>query len=55
MFDSIGRIVLIVIGIAILIALVEEYIKKPDTRIIYHLLGGIIVFGFIVSKCSCGQ
>jgi hypothetical protein len=54
MFDTIGRIVLIIIGIAILIALAEEYIKKPDTRIIYHILGGIIVFGLIVSKCSCG-
>ena len=54
MFDTIGRIVLIIIGIAILIALAEEYIKKPDMRVIYHIIGGIIVFGLIVSKCSCG-
>jgi hypothetical protein len=54
MLDIIGRIILIIIGIGILIALAEEYIKKPESRIIYQIVGAIIIVSIIVSRCCHG-
>ena len=52
MIDTIVRVILIIIGICILIALAEEYIKKPDSRVIYYWVGFCILIGLLVKMCG---
>ncbi len=52
MFNTIGRIVIGIIAVLVIIALAEEFIKKPDMRPIYYFIGGVIILGIILSTCN---
>lgn len=52
MFNTIGRILVGIILVLIGIALAEEFIKKPELRIIYYAVGVCILIGLLVKMCS---
>ena len=52
MFQVVAIIVLVLILGAIGYACLDEFLSKPDVRVVYYVIGGIILFAILVTTCS---
>ena len=52
MFQVVAIIVLVLILGAIGYACLDEFLGKPDVRVVYYVIGGIILFAILVNTCS---
>ena len=52
MFQVIAIIVLVLILGALGFSFLVEFINKPEARIVYYVIGGIVLFAILVNTCS---
>jgi hypothetical protein len=52
MGQAIGIIILVIICGLLATGFFCEFINKPEARIVYYVIGGIIFLAFLISMCS---
>ena len=52
MVQVIAIIVIVLIFGAIGYACLDEFLGKTDVRVVYYVIGGIILFAILVNTCS---
>lgn len=52
MVQVIAIIVIVLIFGAIGYACLDEFLSKPDARVVYYVIGGIVLLAILVNTCS---